>query len=214
MTTNWEKIETATNKLNGGKRELARRLGEKPSTVGNWFQRQAIPLEKAPDVVTALDYLISIEDIDPTYFHKISEIAARYETATPRTLPQLNYNEIDQPTAAQGTIPVDGETAKKLSQAAFAIAAQDEAMAPNIKTGDILIIDPRANLNPGDIALAKAHNPTRWVLGSYRVRGYLDNGEPIVVITPENDYFPATEITTEATGQVIGPVIEHRRKLK
>lgn len=214
MKPNWEKLESVISSINGGKAEIARRMGEKPATVTNWFLRKSIPLDAVPRLMKATDGQIRPDDINPDYFAQIRDTAGRYDTsAQPHPVPLIQYKDIDNPIDTSRLIYLDNQLGALLSDHTVALTVEDNTMAPSINSGDTIIIDPAISAQPGDIVLARLYTPARHVLAKYRLTGYDDNGNATISLEPANPDFPAFAMTETKTGTIIGPVVEHRARL-
>jgi len=215
MEPNWEKIKLEVKKI-GGTTELATRMNESDSTVRSWFARKNIPLEKIPAFITAIENAITAKEINPGYFGKIEETRTEYRTgqSAPRAIPVLKEDDIGKSANSTTYIYIEETQTRKVSDETFALIANSDIMAPHICKGDIIIIDPAITAQPGDITLAKLETPNRYILAKYKLLGYDNEGNPQISLQPSNSDYPAFEITDKKTGQILGPVIEHRRIVK
>ena len=96
-----------------------------------------------------------------------------------------------------------------ISNFSFAFRVEDIRMAPDIKIGDVLIIDPEIIPEAGDIVLA-SKNDNEAVLGKFRLRGLDDNGTEQFELQPLNDDFETLH-SKRYSLRIIGVMTEHRR---
>lgn len=140
-----------------------------------------------------------------------------------RQIPVINYIQAGHPREvvdaySEGdgfdTVGVDAQLAVRLGTYAFALEVSGESMLPDFKPGDIVIIDPDVQVRPGDIVVAKLDQEEAATLKKYRDRGRDSDGQPIFELVPLNDDYPVVVVDTGNPGILVGPVIEHRRKLR
>jgi len=214
MKPDWEKIKQIV-KICGGTKELAAKLNESESTIRSWFARESIPLEKIPNLLGAINHMLSPADINPEYFSKINEahlVSSNGDKVA--EIPLLNEPNIGK--SAPGTAHIYMEEAAKrnVSNNTFALIAASDIMAPSITKGDIVIIDPDLESQPGDTILAKLTNPNQHLIAKYKLQGYEEDGNIQVILSPSNSDYPEFNFVNNKSGKLIGPVIEHRRILK
>ncbi|MGE8400852.1 MAG: LexA family protein [Delftia tsuruhatensis] len=98
------------------------------------------------------------------------------------------------------------------SPRAFFVRLEDNAMAPEIREGDRVLIDPALPPRPGDCVLA-TDSRQQAILRKYRVRGLDKAGAEIFELVPLNEDHP-TLCSDEQALQLRGTVVEHRRRLQ
>ncbi len=97
-----------------------------------------------------------------------------------------------------------------LSGAAFAVPITDNAMAPEYRPGDIVVVDPDIKPNPGDCVIASCKSQTEAIMRKYRVRTVQPNAEPVIELIPHNEDY--ARFSSEYDTIVInGTIVEHRR---
>ena len=109
---------------------------------------------------------------------------------------------------------VDTELADSLGPYAFALVVEGHSMAEEFQPGDRVIIDPHAPVRPGDIVVAKLHGETTATLKKYRARGNDNTGEPVFELVPLNDDYATVLVNASNPAEIIGPVVEHRRRMR
>lgn len=128
-------------------------------------------------------------------------------------LPKLELDE------TRTQISLDPVTAARLSRDGFALEIKGEAMQKDFKPGDIVVVDPDREPDPGDIVIALIEHGSdpgtfELVVRKYRDRGRDDNNMRHAELIPLNPDYAPQVIEEGTTGEIIGPVVEHRRILK
>lgn len=98
-------------------------------------------------------------------------------------------------------------TDQKLSSDAFALQVEGDAMLPEFREGDRVIIDPAIHPRPGDYVVAK--NGDDVVFQKYRLR-FTSQGEKFFELVPLNEDYP-TMCSYSAKINVVGTMVEHRK---
>jgi SOS-response transcriptional repressor LexA len=111
-------------------------------------------------------------------------------------------------------IAADPELARELGPNAFALVVRGLSMTPEFQPGDLVVVDPGVPVRPGDIVVAKLQNEDSATLKKYRDRGRSPAGDPVIELVPTNDDYPVLVLTADNPGRIVGPVIEHRRRLR
>lgn len=139
-----------------------------------------------------------------------------------RRVPVVNYIQAGDPElvvdayamgGGMDFIGIDEELAAMLGPNAFALVVTGDSMAPEIRAGDIVIVDPAIPHSPGDIVVAKVNGDTEATLKKYRARGHDDCGE-VFELVPINDDYATIVCDANNPGRIVGPVIEHRRRFR
>lgn len=142
---------------------------------------------------------------------------------SPREIVVLNYIQaghpkevIDDYAPGDGMerIYVDEETEKKLGPYAFALIVEGDSMEKEYREGDRVLVDPGAAVRPGDVVVAKLDKCDAATLKQYRSRGDDEQGCPMFELVPFNNNYPTELVSSKNPGQIIGPVIEHTRKVR
>lgn len=205
-----QRLNAAMDKEKIKNTQLAAACGVSPQAVGLWRKTGKIDTDHLPTVAAmvkrSIDHLLGVDN--PL---QIAEDSADYTTFI-QTLPLIDPDQInDRQTATQNTarrIAIDPDNHEP-HNSAFATTAPDNSMAPAIHAGDIAIIDPDRTANPGDIVAAIVRG--RCFIQKYRPLSMIDADQ--FELIPDNPDYPATRIDNTDTGQLVGPVIEYRRKL-
>lgn len=140
-----------------------------------------------------------------------------------RRIPVISYIQagdpkrvIDDYSLGQGftTIGIDQDMDSTLGPNAFALQIEGESMLPDFKPGDLVIVDPESSVRPGDIVVAKIAGEEAATIKKYRSRGKDENDQPIFELVPLNDDYPTIVINAGNPGEIIGPIVEHRRRFR
>ncbi len=94
---------------------------------------------------------------------------------------------------------------------AFALKIEDQSMAPELRPGDIVFIDPDTAPIPGDFVLAQLPAQKNAVIRKYRPKAASPTEYPDVELVPLNIDWPEILLDVDNPGRVIGPVVELRR---
>jgi SOS-response transcriptional repressor LexA len=141
----------------------------------------------------------------------------------PRTIPVISYGQATEPQKAVDSylagaemqeVNLYGEAAERYGRSAFALRVEGEAMLPDFRPGDIVIVDPDVAPNPGNIVVAKLAHLPDVVLKKYRARGTDPDGSVIFELVPLNDDYSTVTVNATHPGRIIGTVVEHHRKLR
>lgn len=100
-------------------------------------------------------------------------------------------------------------TRLEMSARAFALAIEDESMAPEFAPDDHVIIDPDILPQTGDFVVARSSHDEIAALRLYRVLER--SGEEIVELVPLNAAWPTRLIDKQQPGRILGTMVEHRR---
>nr|WP_255518827.1 S24 family peptidase [Neisseria sp. 19428wB4_WF04] len=88
------------------------------------------------------------------------------------------------------------------STSTFALKLKDDSMRPAFSDGDVIIIDPLENPDPGEFVLAQVGNDI--LFRKYRI----DNLDKFSLRPLDSDY-PVIS-SSEAKIKIIGTLVEHR----
>lgn len=94
----------------------------------------------------------------------------------------------------------------------FGLVVTGNSMEPDFKEGDTIIVDPDIRPTPGCYVVARNHR-FEATFKQYKARGVDESGQERFELKPLNDDY-ATISSDEGPIEIIGKVIEHRRKLR
>lgn len=117
--------------------------------------------------------------------------------------------------SAATTLGLDAPLATACGAQTFALIVGDRAMQPEFSEGDLVIIDPETPPQPGEIVAAQVDGEPQLMLRKYRVRkANARQRQSRIELIALNEDFASITIDNDLPGTVIGPVIEHRRRLR
>jgi SOS-response transcriptional repressor LexA len=93
---------------------------------------------------------------------------------------------------------------------AFFLALEGDAMSPELREGDRVLIDPQARPRPGDYVLAR-NGKRQALLRKYRVRGVDEEGAEVFDLVPINEDHAVLRSDRNRL-VLMGSVLEHRRR--
>lgn len=222
-----DRIRQAREALGLTQPALARRVGVTKSAVNQWEHGQTKRLEGenllrcARALGVSPDWLLSGKG--PMRPDRVQEPHRAYRVSGVRCLPLLDYVQAGRPRDAIAamesgvgavSVPIASDLAAELGPYAFGLVVRGDHMLPFFRPGDVIIIDPDAALRPGDIVLAKLEREELPTLGKYRARGDDENGAMAFELAPLNEDYPTVLVNARNPGEIIGPVLEHRRRLR
>lgn len=226
MGTLADRIKERMNDLSLVQADVADRAGVSQVAIHKLLTGKSTASKKPDALATALECSLDwlLTGREPKRPVRVSEIAGSYAVDPElRRIPVINYVQaghpreiIDDYAAGDGfdTVGIDPDTARQLGRHAFALVVDGESMLPDFRPGDLVVVDPDASVRPGDIVVAKLERDQAATLKKYRSRGADGDGHPVFELMPLNDDYPTLLVNSASPGQVIGPVIEHRRKMR
>lgn len=187
--------------------QVATRLGVSKSSIAQWEARDAsrrtVPtyenlIKFAKMTGAPLDWLASDEPLDEDGLD-LSPVPA--ET---RIVPVIEPGFLASYITGTGKVTVSGTLIEPAGtpESAVAVRCQDGAMEPEIRRGDLMIIDPDAEPRPGGFVVVLDGES---FVGA---RKYRDTGRGVELVPLDGDY-----PTLDASDFTIVPVIALRRSL-
>lgn len=110
-------------------------------------------------------------------------------------------------------IPITPELAVRVSESAFALYMQDDSMAPELKIQDLLIVDPEALPNPGDIVLAKLRDADKVIVRRYKQLSAANSLAEYELLAI-NDNWPKINSKITPISNIIGSIMRFCRDIK
>lgn len=221
MTTPLERMYQVMEEIGADEAELARRTENSPQTVNNWGRRKNLPEKQAPRVAEALgitlDWLMYGREPKHPYYldaDEISELSRETGNREQRPhrainiYPEVTINEggsADLPSPV-GQLILDEYSAPHIGPNAFAVPVSGEAMLPDFKPDDLVVIDPDAEPSPGKYVYAV-------VEGQSVLRKYREKSKDIIELAPLNDDYPTLTIHGDNDGKILGKAVHHRRNI-
>lgn len=222
-----ERFREAREATGLSQRAFAKKIGVTGATISNWESGVTDPdniraalLELAAGVLgKPVAYLRTGKDR-----REVAEAPPGLALAddSVRTLPVISYVQagygkgaVDAYALGQGSeqIGVDRDIAADLGRLAFALTIEGESMMDEFRPGDLVIIDPSVKPRPGDFVVAKVDSDESATFKKYRARGVDPaTGIELFDLVPSNPDWPTVSVGPGNPGQIIGTMMEHRRR--
>lgn len=227
-----DRVREALDELGQNQAGLARAVKVSEAAITQWLDGTTDPGKiRTDNMQRAAAFLRRTTEFlrtgrGPKTYSGVGEAGARYDNALPgepdiRELPVISYvqagvwSETSDPfPRGQGmeAVPVDADLARSLSRVAFALKIQGDSMLPEFAEGDVVIIDPRATVKPGDFVVAKLDREECATFKKYRDRGVDRDGVQVFDLVPLNHDYPTLTVSAANPGRIIGVMVEHRRR--
>ncbi len=199
--------------------ELAGNL--KQTRLTNWEQGTRTP---GPEEIKQLAQAL---DVSPAFLMCLSDDIQVKKVKNPTHLiPLLDAQQAcyaesyissirDQdPTNEVVFISVNAVLLPKLSDKAFALKMIDESMTPEVRAGDVLIVDPFTKPNPGDFVVALLKDGQEVTIRKYKQLSASNDMEEYELASLNNDWANIRVGSNEVTAQIIGCGVSLIRKLR
>jgi SOS-response transcriptional repressor LexA len=98
-------------------------------------------------------------------------------------------------------------TERELSLRSFALNIEDDSMLPRFKKGDVVVIDPEREPEPGEFVVVV--NGSNSYFRQYRIKGFTEDNQKIIDLYPLNEVYPVISSDTHDI-QLVGTMVEHR----
>lgn len=208
MTTIGQIIRDARERLQWSQERLAKEVGVSRAAVGQWENNETAPTRKhAPTVAKALG--LAIGAIDPRHLQSVSTV----DSATfGRTIPIISWDSLTKMGRTgpqEGTLTVDPDTPAD----AQALRVIDDAMAPDMVTGELIVMSPSVTPIRDDIVIAQI-NGGHPLLRRYIPRGNDRLGQPVFDLISTAPDWPTITVNSSNPGNILGVVVSHVRKLR
>lgn len=193
----------------------------KQTRLTNWEQGTRTP---GPEEIKQLAQVL---DVSPAFLMCLSDDIQVKKTKSPSHLiplldhhqacdAKLHINAIRE----QGTtndvvfISVSAVLLPKLSDEAFALKMIDESMIPEIRVGDVLIVDPYTKPRPGDFVVALLEDGQEVTIRKYKQLSASNDMEEYELVTLNNDWANIRVGANGIQAQIIGCGVSLIRKLR
>lgn len=148
----------------------------KPSRINNWERGLRTPgpeeikqlaevLEVAPGYLMCLTDDKQIKQEFP-WLGALVPLLNSQQACDSKTVIQAIRDETGHHSVS--FIPLSPEISQKLGENAFALSVQDDSMSPELKVGDVLIVDPDQTIRPGGIVLALLQDSNEVTVRRYK----------------------------------------------
>jgi SOS-response transcriptional repressor LexA len=148
----------------------------KPSRINNWERGLRTPgpeeikqLAKALDVAPA--YLMCLTDDKQgkqefPWLGALIPLLTPQQACNPKTVIQAVKDETEHHPVS--FIPLSPEISQKLGENAFAMRVQDDSMTPDLKIGDVLIVDTDQVIRPGGVVITHLQDNNEVTVRRYK----------------------------------------------
>lgn len=194
-------------------KELGERAGGlKQTRLTNWEQGTRAP---GPEEIKLLAQVL---DVSPAFLMCLSdERTAKKVKKHSHLIPLLDHRQAcnakvhieairDQASSDDvALISVSTMLLPELSADAFALKMVDESMTPEIRVGDVLVIDPAVLPKPGDFVVVKIAGKNDVIVCQYKKLSYTSSEFELMTL---NDHWPNIKVSDDAEVKIIGIVIQ------
>ncbi|HHT9981030.1 TPA: S24 family peptidase [Legionella pneumophila] len=188
----------------------------KPSRINNWergirtpgpeeIKQLAEALEVAPAYLMCLTDEKQVKQEFP-WLGALVPLLDAQQACDPKTVIQAIRADSDH--HAVSFIPLSPEISQKLGENAFAFRVQDDSMAPELKVGDVLIVDPDQVVRPGGLVVVHLQN-----ISEATVRRYRQLSTHEYELIPANDNWAIIRCEKSSKHRIIGAVLVFIRHL-
>ncbi|KTD38596.1 putative prophage repressor CI-like protein [Legionella nautarum] len=184
----------------------------KPSRINNWergirtpgpgeIKQLAEALDVAPGYLMCLTDEKQIKREFPWLGALIPLLNAK-QACDPKTC--IKSIKEDWETSSVSFIPLNPELSKQLSENAFAYCMQDDSMIPELKSGDILIINPDKHVQPGELVVAQAKDEV--IVRRYKQLS-VEKANTEYELIALNDNWANIRVQQDSHHQIVGVVL-------
>lgn len=185
----------------------------KPSRINNWERGLRTPgPEEIKQLAEALDiapaYLMCLTDDKQVkqefpWLGALVPLLNSQQACDPRTVIQSIRDETGQHSVS--FIPLSPEISQKLGENAFALRVQDDSMSPELKVGDVLIVDPDQAIRPGGLVVASLQEMGEATARRYKQLSAVSSMQKYELI-PTNDNWATIRGDQSSEHRIIGVV--------
>lgn len=192
----------------------------KPSRINNWERGLRTPgpeeikqLAKALDVAPA--YLMCLTDDKQVkqefpWLGSLIPLLNSQQACDPKTF--IKAIGEDSESNPISFIPLSPEIFQKLGENAFALRVQDDSMSPELKVGDILIVDPDETIRPGGLVVANIQEMNKTTVRRYKQLS-ADSSIQQYELIPSNENWATIRGDEASKHRIIGVVLAFFRSL-
>ncbi|HAT1765762.1 TPA: S24 family peptidase [Legionella pneumophila] len=192
----------------------------KPSRINNWergirtpgpeeIKQLAEALEVAPAYLMCLTDEKQVKQEFP-WLGALVPLLDAQQACDPKTVIQAIREDSDH--HAVSFIPLSPQISQKLGANAFAFRVQDDSMAPELKVGDVLIVDPDQVVRPGGLVVVNFQSSRDTTIRRYKQLA--NNGlNPEYELIPTNENWASVRGLSSHNHKIIGVVLAIIRTL-
>lgn len=186
----------------------------KPSRINNWERGLRTPgpeeikqlaevLEVAPGYLMCLTDDRQIKQEFP-WLGALVPLLNSQQACDPKTVIQAIRDETEHHSVS--FIPLSPEISQKLGENAFALHVQDDSMSPELKVGDVLIVDPDQAIRPGGVVVANLQEASVATARRYKQLSAVSSMQQYELI-PTNDNWATIRGDQSSEHRIIGVVL-------
>lgn len=216
MTSDSERLKALwLQKATCSQKEFGRRWGIGTHGMVSQYLNGKTPLNLGAVIKFARGLGVALSDISPTLAQEVMEAAALvrdgFAPAPPRgrAVPLVPLAMAGLPGG-----PDDDRGESVLTETAgerlFALRVEGESMFPDLRPGDVILVDPDTSPQPGDIVVARTKSPAEATIKRYALRGFDETGREIFELLSSNPLYPALRASDRMPIFIVGVVIERR----
>lgn len=186
----------------------------KPSRINNWERGTRTPgPEEIKQLAQALDvapgYLMCLTDDRQVnqefpWLDALVPLLDAKQACDPQAVIQTIRDETGHNSVS--FIPLSPEISQKLGENAFAFRVQDDSMAPELKVGDVLIVDPDETIRPGGLVVARVQDMNEVSVRRYKQLS-ADSLAQQYELIPSNDNWAVIRAEKSSKHQIIGVIL-------
>ncbi|EHL31849.1 S24 family peptidase [Legionella drancourtii] len=192
----------------------------KPSRINNWERGIRTPgPEEIKQLAEALDvapgYLMCLTDDKQVkqefpWLGALIPLLNAQQACDPKQYIQAIKE--DRKSDAISFIPLSPDLTAQLGNNSFALCIQDDSMTPELKIGDILIVDPDQIIRPGGIVVIHLQDSKEVTVRRYK---QLSAGNPVkeYELIAVNENWASIRVTRSCGHKIIGVVLALIRKI-
>lgn len=192
----------------------------KPSRINNWerglrtpgpgeIKQLAQALEVAPGYLMCLTDDKKIKTEFPWLGALIPLLNAQ-QACDPKTFIQALKEDCENNSVS--FIPLSPELSQQLGENAFALRVQDDSMVPELKIGDVLIIDPDQAIRPGGLIVAHLQGSQEATVRRYKQLSASSTTHEYELIA-SNENWASIRVSQACQHTIIGIVLAFFRVL-
>jgi transcriptional regulator with XRE-family HTH domain len=191
------------------KTALAARVGVSRTAVGQWEKDESVPRK---DNILAMAKELGVPPHTFDLFGGGNSVTHLRENADRKLILLLHWNDLRHVRGGKVSMTalleheyIEGDSL--ISSESFAVKLEDESMEPTFYRGDIVVLDPAVTTQDTDCVLVRLRDSPKHVFRHYVPRrgGAFD-------LVAENPEFPTVTSNSSTQVEVLGVMVEHRRK--
>lgn len=192
----------------------------KPSRINNWERGDRTPGAEE------IKQLSKVLEVSPAFLMCLTdEKQPKKIPGLGALIPLLDHKQACEPQKYIQTIksggnvdavtfiPVSSQVSSNLGEYVFALKMIDDSMEPELRRGDILIIDPDKLPNPGEFLVAKLEDNDAVIIRRYKQLAATRNVHAFELQAINNNW-ATIRIDNTDTNKIVGSLISLIRKMR